>query len=150
MLVGVLSDTHGALPHEVFDVFREVEHIVHAGDVGAQLVLDELETIAPVTAVAGNMDFGELARTLPAVASLNLDGTVIMVAHKAAAVLKAAESTDADLLISGHTHVASVLHSGRLTLLDPGSVTQPRGGGPGTVALVETGGEEPLVRLVTL
>ncbi|MDP2299370.1 MAG: metallophosphoesterase family protein, partial [Actinomycetota bacterium] len=53
MLVGVISDTHGTLPASVAQAFRGVEQIVHAGDVGSQQVLDELEAIAPVVAVRG-------------------------------------------------------------------------------------------------
>lgn len=56
--VGLIADTHLpdrclALPPAVFDVFRGVEMIVHAGDVGARSVLDELGAVAPVAAVRG-------------------------------------------------------------------------------------------------
>ena len=51
MRLGIISDTHGLLRPEVFEVFREVDHILHAGDIGSAALLDELEAIAPVTAV---------------------------------------------------------------------------------------------------
>jgi hypothetical protein len=61
MKVGVLSDTHvptivRALPPAIFDIFKGVDLIMHAGDIVELSVLDELRTIAPVEAVAGNMD----------------------------------------------------------------------------------------------
>ena len=48
MRLGVIADTHGLLRPEVFEVFREVDHILHAGDVGPPSLLTELEAIAPL------------------------------------------------------------------------------------------------------
>ena len=61
MKVGVISDTHvpaivPSLPPAVFDIFKGVDLILHAGDIVDLSVLDELRAIAPVEAVAGNMD----------------------------------------------------------------------------------------------
>ena len=72
--IGVIADTHGLLRPEVFEVFREVDHILHAGDVGPTSILDELGTIAPVTAVYGNTDGLEVRARLPAIATVELDG----------------------------------------------------------------------------
>ena len=52
MKVGVVSDTHGLLRPEVLPALAGVEHILHAGDVGGEALLDELRAIAPVTAVS--------------------------------------------------------------------------------------------------
>jgi len=52
--LGIISDTHGKLPPEVFEVFEAVDHIFHAGDVGSENILTDLEALAPVTAVYGN------------------------------------------------------------------------------------------------
>ena len=56
MRIGVISDTHGLLNPRVFELFDGVDHILHAGDIGAEDVLLALRAIAPVTAVAGNID----------------------------------------------------------------------------------------------
>jgi putative phosphoesterase len=56
MKIGILSDTHGFLDPKIPGLFVGVEHILHAGDVGPQSLLLELEAIAPVTAVLGNTD----------------------------------------------------------------------------------------------
>ncbi|MEK6698468.1 MAG: metallophosphoesterase family protein, partial [Nitrospirota bacterium] len=71
MKVGVLSDTHipvtvKSLPPAIFDIFKDVDLILHAGDVVELSVLDELRAIAPVEAVAGNMDPLETQQALPA------------------------------------------------------------------------------------
>jgi putative phosphoesterase len=59
--LGIITDTHipqriQALPSRVFDVFRGVDRILHAGDINSRRVLDQLADIAPVEAVAGNAD----------------------------------------------------------------------------------------------
>jgi len=56
MKIGVISDTHNFLDPKIPDLFKGVNHILHAGDIGLPWVLAELELIAPVTAVAGNTD----------------------------------------------------------------------------------------------
>ncbi|MHB1340948.1 MAG: metallophosphoesterase family protein [Coriobacteriia bacterium] len=150
MLIGIISDTHGVLPPGVHDAFDGVEHIVHAGDIGSVQVLSELELIAPVTAVSGNTDLGALAHLLPAIASVSLDGVCITVGHKLPDLLGAGASTAADVLVSGHTHVASVSHSGSLLLVNPGSATQPRDSNCGTVGVLDTAGERPTMRVVSL
>ena len=81
MRLGIISDTHGLLRPEVFDVFREVDHILHGGDVGKWEVMIELQAIAPVTAVYGNVDPPEIRARLPQVATAELDGFAIVVTH---------------------------------------------------------------------
>jgi predicted phosphodiesterase len=56
MKIGVISDTHDYFDPRIPEVFEEVEHIIHAGDIGTAAILAELEKIAPVTAVIGNSD----------------------------------------------------------------------------------------------
>lgn len=59
MIIGVLSDTHipkraKKLPRIVLETFGHVDHIIHAGDVMTMDVINSLEELAPVTAIAGN------------------------------------------------------------------------------------------------
>src|SRR4026208_1469617 len=58
MLIGLISDTHDFLDPRVPSLFKGVEHILHAGDIGRMSILVALERIAPVTAVLGNTDAG--------------------------------------------------------------------------------------------
>ncbi len=60
MRLGVISDTHGLLRVEVLEVFEGVDHILHGGDVGKWDVMVELQALAPVTAVYGNVDGFEI------------------------------------------------------------------------------------------
>ena len=68
MRLGVISDTHGLLRPEVFDAFAEVDHILHAGDIGSLELLAELEALATVTAVFGYTDGFDLRNRVPRVA----------------------------------------------------------------------------------
>ena len=54
--IGIIADTHGLVRPEIADVFANVDHIIHAGDIGGAHVLKALRAIAPVTYVKGNND----------------------------------------------------------------------------------------------
>jgi uncharacterized protein len=56
MLIGVISDTHGLLRPEAVAALRGSDHILHAGDVGDVQILEELQKLAPITAIRGNID----------------------------------------------------------------------------------------------
>src|SRR6187551_1342135 len=60
MKIGLISDTHGFLDPRIERIFAGVDHILHAGDIGPDLIIAELEAIAPVTAVLGNNDSSPL------------------------------------------------------------------------------------------
>ncbi|MCK7577391.1 MAG: metallophosphatase family protein [Chromatiales bacterium] len=64
-IIGVISDTHGLLRPEALAALEGSELILHAGDVGDLRILDELARIAPVHAVYGNTDWGEVRGRLP-------------------------------------------------------------------------------------
>ena len=58
--IGVLSDTHGLLDKRVFEHFKDVDEIWHAGDIGSDDVLRRLREFKPTRAVYGNMDGGDV------------------------------------------------------------------------------------------
>ena len=150
MLVGVISDTHGVLPPAVFDAFAGVERIIHAGDVGRQAILDELAAIAPVIAVHGNMDTGELAWRLPTKAVVRLADQRIVVVHMAES-LSGEPVEGVDIVITGHTHRASVDWIDGVLHLNPGAAGESsRAGAPPSVALLDLAVQPPSVRIVEL
>ena len=82
--LGILTATHisqrmAALPPRVFEVFRGVDRILHAGDINSRRVLDQLAEIAPVDAVAGNADL--FKHGLPLTRVIELEGRRIGLAH---------------------------------------------------------------------
>jgi putative phosphoesterase len=143
MRLGVIADTHGLLRPEVFQAFAQVDHILHAGDVGPLQLIEELETLAPVTAVYGNTDGDEVRRRLPQVAMVELEGFDIVVTHgdqlgsPTPAALNAA-FPQAQILVYGHTHrplltVVDVV----VTVMNPGGAGHRRFGLPPSVGILE-------------
>jgi putative phosphoesterase len=155
--LGVISDTHGQLRPAVFDVFREVDHILHAGDVGPPALLDELQTIAPVTAVYGNTDGWELRGRLPPVATVELDGFTIVVTHGDQLGTPNPENLhaaypDAEIIVFGHTHrPVLTLVDVVVTVMNPGGAGPRRFNLPASVGILELEpGIPPRGRLVEL
>jgi putative phosphoesterase len=157
MRLGVISDTHGLLRPEVFDAFAEVDHILHAGDIGSLELLAELEALAPVTAVYGNTDGFELRNRVSRVARVELDGFDIVVTHgdqfgsPTPEKLNAA-FPEAQILVYGHTHrplltIADVV----VTVMNPGSAGPRRFKIPPSVGILELeAGIPPRGRLLPL
>jgi len=143
MRLGVISDTHGLLRPEVFGAFAEVDHILHAGDVGRIGLLDELRALAPVTAVYGNTDGSELRSSLPRVAALQLDGFDIVVTHgdqlgtPTPQALNAA-FPEAQIIVYGHTHKPLLtLVDVVVTVMNPGGAGARRFNLPPSVGILE-------------
>lgn len=141
--LGVISDTHGLLRPEVFDAFREVDHILHAGDVGSWDLIVELRAVAPVTAVYGNTDGPDVRGRLPQVAALRLDGFDIVVTHgdqlgsPTPAALHEA-FPEAEIILYGHTHKPLLeLVDRTVTVMNPGSAGQRRFDLPVSVGILE-------------
>lgn len=143
-VIGVVSDTHlphfgRRLPRALVDGLgaAAVEIIVHAGDITAPFVLDELAALAPVVAVAGNNDPPELVERLGVVRTLDVAGRRIGLTHghlgKAPTTMERAIASFADgpfdLVVFGHSHRAVWVPAidGRPGLLNPGSPTDRRG-----------------------
>ncbi|HEX4628572.1 MAG TPA: metallophosphoesterase family protein [Gemmatimonadales bacterium] len=157
MRIGVISDTHGMLRPEVFDVFEKVDHILHAGDVGKPEILIELAAIAPVTAVYGNADPPEIRARLPQVATVELDGFAIVVTHGDQLGHPTPETLHAafpraEIIVYGHTHKALLeLVDRTVTVMNPGGAGQPRFNLKPSVGIMELeAGVPPRARLVKL
>jgi uncharacterized protein len=157
MRLGVISDTHGLLRPEVFDAFAEVDHILHAGDIGSLELLAELEALAPVTAVYGNTDGFEFRNRVPRVARVELDGFDIVVTHGDQFGSPTPERLnvafpDAQILVYGHTHqplltIVDVV----VTVMNPGSAGPRRFKIPPSVGILELeAGIPPRGRLLPL
>lgn len=153
--IGVISDTHGLLRPGVFELFEGVALILHAGDVGAPAILAELETIAPVTAVWGNVDGWETRERTLETASGETAGLRWAVTHghrvQPAYERLVDHFPEADLVVHGHTHEPALTRVGSALLLNPGAAGPKRFGKPVTVALVEVGADgAPSVRHLDL
>jgi uncharacterized protein len=143
MRLGVIADTHGLLRPEVFSAFSEVDHILHAGDLGPIDLLAELEALAPVTAVYGNTDGEDVRRRLPQVAHVELEGFDIVVTHGDQLGSPTPEGLNAafpsaEIIIYGHTHrplltIVDVV----VTVMNPGGAGHRRFGLAPSVGILE-------------
>jgi len=128
---------------EVFDVFREVDHILHGGDVGKWVVVVELEALAPLTAVYGNTDDLEIRSRLPQVAEVELDGFRIVVTHgdqlgKPTPAKLHEAFPGAEIIVYGHTHKPLLeLVDKTVTVMNPGGAGAPRFGLQPSVGILE-------------
>jgi putative phosphoesterase len=111
MRIGIVSDTHDRVLPALHAALAGVDEILHAGDIASAEALAELETIAPLIAVAGNMDDSALAHRLPAETLLERDGVRIALVHGHrvghASVDDLAErfgDRGVDLVVWGHIH----------------------------------------------
>jgi hypothetical protein len=135
-VVGLISDTHvpvraREIPKAVFKVFENADYIVHAGDLVELSVIDDLEKLAPVLAVYGNMDGPEVRGGLQKLNSFKVFNWKIGVIHDAGTLFgirKAREIANLngfDVLVYGHTHNSSIKWNGDILFINPGSPTNP-------------------------
>jgi putative phosphoesterase len=149
--VGVISDTHGKLDPRVAAAFVGVERILHAGDIGRREVLWELQLIAPVAAVMGNVDERDmLGEELPGIARLEIGGVCVTLVHERSDA--AVAGNPCDVVVFGHSHMPLVQQTDSILWVNPGSASQPRRSKIGrSVAILEIAeGEWPKTRVVPL
>ncbi|MFZ0828110.1 MAG: metallophosphoesterase family protein [Verrucomicrobiia bacterium] len=145
MKIGVISDTHGFLDPRIHGFFAGVGHILHAGDVGPDAIIGELETIAPVTAVLGNTD---TSSTFPLTETVTLDGRTFLVHHivdpyalKEELRLRLARERP-DGVVFGHTHKAFCQQINGTLFFNPGYAGKPKHGAERSVAILQVDGKE--------
>ena len=148
--IGVISDTHGLVRPEVHKVFRHVDLILHAGDIGSPDVLKELQSIAPVTAVRGNNDTGGWARSIPEREELRILASRIYMIHDVKELASSADVASFDVVISGHSHRPSMERRDGILFLNPGSAGPRRFSLPVTVAKLVVRGANIHAEIVEL
>ena len=122
--IGLISDTHGMFRPELHQALEGVELILHAGDVGPDDILAQLEMIAPVRAVYGNTD-APGRRLLREAIDMTIAGVRIHVSHGhevgSPNPERLAARYDADVIVYGHTHRQLVARIGERLVVNPGA-----------------------------
>lgn len=148
--LGVISDTHGLLRSEAIELLQDVDMIIHAGDIGPPEVLESLQAIAPVAAVRGNMDGGQLGMVLPDAESIQIGSVLIHVLHDLNRMQCNPTDEGIRMVINGHTH-RPLLHTVQeVVYLNPGSAGPRRFGLPVSLARVELHSERISVKQIDL
>jgi putative phosphoesterase len=152
MRIGVISDTHGLLRPEALQALRGVEHILHAGDVGDPAILDELKTIAPVTAIRGNVDMSGPCSRLPATELVQLAGRNLYMLHDRNALDLDPVAAGIAVVVSGHSHHPAIQRHKGVLYFNPGSAGPRRFSLPvavGFLTITDEGIEAKLQDIVT-
>ncbi len=135
-VVGLISDTHvpvraKSIPKSVFKAFESADFIIHAGDLVELAVIDELEQLAPVLAVHGNMDGPEVSGALPKLNSLKVLDWKIGVMHDPGTTFgmrkmrEIVKQNGFNVFVYGHTHNSNIKWEGKTLYVNPGSPTNP-------------------------
>lgn len=149
-LVGVLSDTHGLLRPELLTALAGVDHILHAGDVGEPTILTQLATIAPVTAIRGNIDTHGPCAALPATEAIELAGCLIYMVHAREDLDLNPQAAGIGIVVYGHSHKPSIEHHHGVLYLNPGSAGPRRFNLPITYALLRIHNGHPQAEILPL
>lgn len=137
--IGVLADTHiptrgRFIPPQLFRIFNKVQLILHAGDLVDEKVLIELRALAPVEAVAGNMDPPDLQASLGKLKLVEVGGVVLALVHGDLAghrvnferLSELFLPTKPRVIIFGHLHEPVNEMHGDILFFNPGSAVDPR------------------------
>jgi uncharacterized protein len=134
--IGVISDTHiryfAELPQNLVKALSKVDLIIHAGDIITMDVIKGLETLAPVKAVCGNMDYPEVRAALPEQQILEVEGRKIGVTHGrgSPSILELNAPNlipGVDVTVFGHTHIVFNKVINGVLLFNPGSARDSYG-----------------------
>ena len=153
MKLGLISDTHGFLDLKLTRIFRAVDHILHAGDIGPDHLIAQLEAVAPVTAVLGNNDNSPC---FPLTKVVAIGEFKFLVHHIVSPRALTEELKDRvlrekpDVVVFGHSHKAFCERIDGVWFVNPGYAGKPRFNLERSVALLEAKGAEIQVKFVTL
>ena len=150
VLIGVISDTHGLMRPEALDALKDADLIIHAGDIGRDIILDELKSIAPVIAVRGNMDREGWAYQLPFTETVEIKDTLIYVMHELNRIDLDPETSGIRVIISGHTHKPAIVKQDGILFVNPGSAGPRRFRLPVSVALLTVNKKQVRAKIVEL
>lgn len=147
MKIGVISDTHGYIHPGAFEHLEGTDLILHAGDIGNENILSDLEALAPVTAVTGNTDSFPLTGRLNEREIIDAGGVRIYLTHRFIegshiihSVMKDIQKESPDIVVFGHTHQQYADNSEGILFFNPGAAGHRRPGTRTGVGLLELGG----------
>ncbi len=149
MRVLIISDTHGYHKNldKVLELERPYDQVIHLGDIEGDEDYLEAAAGCPVAAVRGNNDYFS---QLPQEQILELGGKRILMTHGhyyyvvagLEHLIREAQGRGVDIVMFGHIHRPVLKKEGRLSVINPGSLSFPRQEGrrPSYI-MMETGAE---------
>jgi putative phosphoesterase len=149
-IVGVISDTHGLLRKEVIDAFSNCHIILHAGDIGKFEIIEALESLAPVVAVHGNCDRGDLTQEFSETDVAEVGDVSIYIIHNIDELDIVPEVSGFDVVVFGHSHKPAVFRKKNVLYINPGSAGPRRFNLPVGIAKLYIEGKNVEAELIDL
>ena len=131
MKIALLSDSHSHIDQAILTAIEGVDEIWHAGDIGSRNVIDELQTIASLRAVYGNIDDHTFRAEYPLDLHFEIQGLRIFMTHiggypdrYASRVRAIFSQTPCDIFICGHSHICKVMRDPKYNhlMMNPGAI----------------------------
>jgi len=128
--IGLLSDTHSYLDKRVFEYFKDVDEIWHAGDIGSFEVLQKLREFKPTRAVFGNMDGGDVRYSLSEFYRFRVEDVNVLMTHIGGYpghynpwLLPLFQKETPQLFVCGHSHILKVQYDStwKMLTMNPGA-----------------------------
>ena len=148
--IGIISDTHGLIRKSVLKSFKDVDLIVHAGDVGKPEVLETLQNIAKVYPVRGNVDGGKWTDSLPLTDVVQVGQIYLYVLHDLDSLDLDPVTAGFNVVISGHSHIPKIEKKDNILFLNPGSAGPKRFDYPISIAFLYIKGTSIETEIVEL
>ena len=128
--IGILSDTHCTLVPQLFDFFKDVNELWHAGDIGSIETAEALANFKPLRAVHGNIDNYVVRMQYPEDLFFHVEDVNVYMTHIGGypghympEVKYILEKKKPDLYICGHSHILKVMqdHEHDMLYINPGA-----------------------------
>lgn len=128
--IGVMSDSHGIVPKQVYNFFKDVDVILHAGDIGSKEVLNTLRQFKKIIAVYGNCDDHYIDNEVKAMLTINIEQVKILITHiggyphhYSKSLISIFKEQKPNIFICGHSHILKVLYDKEFNflLINPGA-----------------------------
>ena len=130
MKIGILSDTHSYIDDRILAYLRDRDEIWHIGDFGHYEVVAQLQQIAPLKGVYGNIDGQAIRQEFAQHERFERAGLDVWMTHIGGYpgkyerhIRDAIHQEPPDLFLSGHSHILKVVRDQKLNLmhLNPGA-----------------------------
>lgn len=128
--IGILSDTHGYWDDKYLVHFADCDEIWHAGDIGSEIIIEQLQQHCPVRAVHGNIDGGIVRKRFKETELFTIEGCKVLMKHIGgypgrydASIRNTLYAEKPNLFVAGHSHILKVLFDDKLGCLhiNPGA-----------------------------
>ncbi|MBS4537272.1 metallophosphoesterase family protein [Clostridium sp. D2Q-11] len=146
--IGVISDTHGLFREEMHNILKDVDKIIHLGDIGKLDILELIQKIAPTVSILGNID--ENIYSLPATESLEIKGVKIYMIHNIKEINKESISYDTRIILYGHSHKPNLNEKDNIIYFNPGSIGPRRFSLPITYGIMDINNQSIHIRIYDL